>query len=55
MWPRPNSYDTKGHFDQRPQKMAVAEHVAMILTFATDFCNTESGGIPSGRGLSQNC
>ena len=36
------------------KKTAVAEHVAMVSTYATDFCDAESGGIPSGRGLSQN-
>jgi hypothetical protein len=53
-WPRPNSRATKGHFDQRLLKMAVAEHVAMIQTFTTDFCDAENGRILSGRALSQN-
>jgi hypothetical protein len=52
--PRPNSRVTKGHFAQRPLKMVVAEHVAMILTFTTDFRDTENAGIPSSRPVSQN-
>ena len=34
--------------------MVVAEHVAMILTFTTDFRDTENVGIPSSRPVSQN-
>jgi hypothetical protein len=52
--PRPNSHVTRGHFDQRPSKMAVAEHVAAALTFATDLCDTENGGTPWGLALSRN-
>jgi hypothetical protein len=34
--------------------MAVAEHIAMTLTFTTDLYDTENGGIPLGRVLSRN-
>jgi hypothetical protein len=44
--PRPNSRVTRGHFDQTAPRTAVAEHVAMILTFATNLCDTENDGIP---------
>jgi hypothetical protein len=52
--PGPNTRVTRGHFDQRQSKMAVAEHVAAILRFATDLCDTENGGIPWGLVLSRN-
>jgi hypothetical protein len=52
--PRANTRVTRGHFDQRQSKMAVAEHVAAILRFATDLCDTENGGIPWGLVLSRN-
>jgi len=51
---RPNSRATRDHFDQRRPKTAVAEHIAMTPTFATDFCDAENGGIPSGPALSRN-
>ena len=34
--------------------MAVAEHIAMALTFTTDLCDTENGGIPWGQVPSRN-
>jgi nitrogen-specific signal transduction histidine kinase len=52
--PRADTRVTRGHFDQRQSKMAVAEHVAAILRFATDLCDTENGGIPWGLVLSRN-
>src|SRR5947209_18153341 len=36
----------KCHLDKRQTKMAVAEHVAINQTFATDVCDRKNGGIP---------
>ena len=52
--PGPNSRVARGHFDQRRSKTAIEEHIAKILTFAIDFCDSEIGGTPSDQGLSQN-
>ena len=45
---------TRGHFDQEQPERVVARHVAAVSTPATDFCDTKSGGILLGRGMSQN-
>src|SRR5476651_226561 len=34
---------TRGHFDQRLSKGAVAQHIALVRTFPTDFRDTDKG------------
>jgi hypothetical protein len=36
------------------QKGAVAQHIAVVGTFRTDFRDTDNRGIPSGLALSRN-
>src|SRR5271165_5956307 len=52
--PRPNSRVTRGHFDKRQPKTAVAISVAVVRTFTTDFCDTENGEIRSTGRLLRN-
>jgi hypothetical protein len=43
-WLKPNSRVPRG-LDQRRPKAAVTEHIAMALTFTTDFCDMENARI----------